>query len=156
MAAAALDLADVLGGLLRAEQADVFTYLASEADPYLGADSLALRPLLPAMTRTARRREGELAALVDDLGGILRPVGVAAEVQYLAYLSAQYLLPRLIESRRRGIDRYARTIEALADAPPDIVSLLRSHLAEMREELAQLEAAVPPVTGPSLEASGPE
>lgn len=142
MAAAALDPAEILGSLLRAEQADVFAYLAGEADPYMGQHSGTLRQLLPALVATEFRREGELAGLVDELGGMIQPVTLSAEVQYLAYLSAEYMLPKLIEARQRTIARYERAAEALADAPAETVSLLKRHLAELRKELEQLKTAV--------------
>lgn len=141
MAAAALDPAEILGSLLRAEQADVFAYLAGEADPYMGQKSGALRLLLPAMVATEQRREGQLAAMVDEMGGMIRPANLSAEVQYLAYLSAEYLLPKLIEARQRAITRYEDAIESLADGPAEAVSLLKGQLAELRQEMEQLRAA---------------
>ena len=141
MAAAALDPADLLSDLLCAEQGDVFAYIAGEADPYIGQKSAGLRRLLPAMVATERRREGELAALVDDLGGMLRQAVTPAEVQYLAYLSAEFVLPKLIDARQRAIARYEQAVEAMPDAPARVMSLLRAHLAELRQELGELKAA---------------
>lgn len=142
MAAAAIDPADVLSELLQAEQGDVFAFIAGEADPYIGQKSAGLRRLLPAMVATERRREGELAALVDELGGTLRQATTSAEVQYMAYLSAAFVLPRLIDARQRSIVRYEQAIDAMPGAPAArVMSLLRAHLTELRQELDQLKAA---------------
>lgn len=140
MAAAAIDPADLLSRLLRAEQADTFAYLAGDADPYIGQSCANLRQLLPAMVCSERRREGELACLVEDLGGTIRPAVASAEVQYLAYLSADYLLPKLVEARQRAIARYEQALADLPDAPAEVVSLLKAHLNELRRELEQLES----------------
>jgi|GEM_PF-3534391 len=131
---------DTLSGLLRAEQIGVFHFMA-EADTYISSRFAEMRRPLRQMVEAAGRREGELAAAIVDLGGTLRPPPLSPEMQYMAYLSVGYLLPKLVLARQQTIHRYEQALEQLRDAPPEVVDLLRKHLAELREELAVLQKA---------------
>jgi len=129
-----IDLLEVLGRLLAGEQGDAFAFL-SDAEPYIARGGASLRHLLAHLLTASAHRRGELAALIDDLGGTPPMRTMSAENQYFAFLSADCLLPRLIEAKRQSVARYELAIQQLADSNPRITALLTSHLDTHRREL---------------------
>jgi hypothetical protein len=139
-AAQPIKATDALGGILRAEQMSVFHFMA-EAEAYINPALAEIRRPLEKMVRASRRREGELAAMIVELGGALRQPALAAETQYLAFLSVGFLLPKMVMARQQVIGRYEQAVGSLAGAPVDAIALLKGHLEELKEELAVLQKA---------------
>src|SRR5689334_17315611 len=103
------DIVDLISDLLQGEQAGAFHFM-TEADPYINrAEAELRRPLLEAIKRTIRR-EGELAASLDELGSTPPPPAVSKENQYLAFLSVDFMLPKLKVAKLASIRNYETAI----------------------------------------------
>jgi hypothetical protein len=132
---------DVLSGLLDAERNNIIRFMG-EGSPYLSRATAEIRRPLQEMVDANARHVRELGELIISLGGNPPPFApVQSEEQYLAFLSLQFLLPKLVHTRELTITRYETALAALEDAPPEVTDLLRSHLAEHREQLQILEKA---------------
>jgi hypothetical protein len=135
-------LLDALQSLLDAEEASIFRFMR-RGTPYLTRADADTRREVEAMAEASDRHAAELAELITRLGGTIRPAPVQSENQFLAYLSLQFLLPKLAEAKRRMIERYVNTLRALGDAaPPEVIEVLNAHLAQHRHDLATLELAI--------------
>jgi hypothetical protein len=143
--ASRLDVVDVLSALLQREQANIF-HFATESDPYVNRAAAELRRPLREMVASTLRREGELIALLAELGTTPRPPRLDSETQYLAYLSVDFLVPKLIEAKQHSVALYEQTLAAVGAADPMIAELLNAHLAEHRGELSVLKGFVSSVT----------
>ena len=143
---------DALNSLLEAELNSIFRFMG-EGSPYLSRATVEVRRPLQEMVVAEKRRAGELANLIDLMGTVPTPVvGIRRDEQYLAFLSLKFLLPKLVNEKRLHIERYENAIKglngaALKLAPHEVVPLLQSHLAELRNELASLEGAAAHVAG---------
>lgn len=133
---------DTLQSLLDAEQASIFRFMGS-GSPYLTRATLDTRDRVERMAAETDHHAAALAAMIDRLGGATRPRAVQPEDQYLAYLSLKFLLPKLAEAKRMTIERYENALRALRGASPDVLSLLDTHLANHRADLAILAPAAP-------------
>lgn len=133
-------LAEVLVSLLQREQGSVAHFLA-DADPYVGPGAPELRRVIRKVADGQCRREAELGELVEDLGGTLRPPAVTPEHQYLSFLAASYLLPKVIESRRASISRYEMALRVAGPSELRVRELLKSHADRLRAELEWLAIA---------------
>src|SRR3954464_1324517 len=103
------DIIDLLSDLLQSEQAGAFHFM-TEADPYIKrAEAELRRPLLEPTANTIRR-EGDLAAVLDQLGSTPPPPAVSKENQYLAFLSIDFLLPKLRDAKLASIRNYEKAI----------------------------------------------
>lgn len=135
---------DQLTSLLEAELNSMFRFMG-EGSPYLSRANVEVRKPLHDMVLAERRRAGELADLIESLGTVPTPaVGIRRDEQYLAFLSLQFLLPRLVGEKRLHIERYENALKALSSAPGASVEarkLVESHLRELRDELSALEHA---------------
>ena len=131
---------DALNGLLEAEQNSVFRFMG-EGSPYLSRASAELRKPLNEMVQAGQRHVLELAAMIDDLGGIPQPGSIQPEEQYLAFLTFKFLLPKLVDAKQLTIRRYENALGALEGAPASVVQLLESQLAEHRQHLKILQNA---------------
>jgi hypothetical protein len=134
-------LLDALYGLLEAEEGSVFRFM-QQGTPYLTRATVETRRQIETMADTSLRHAAELAELITQLGGTLRPAAVDPENQYLSYLSLQFLLPKLADAKRRTIERYENALRAVKEAPPEVIDLLKTHLDRHRKELATLEQAI--------------
>jgi hypothetical protein len=132
---------DALQSLLDAEEASIFRFMR-RGTPYLTRADADTRREVEAMAEASDRHAAELAELITRLGGTIRPAPVQSDNQYLAYLSLQFLLPKLAEAKRRMIERYVNTLRVLKDAPPEVIELLDVHLAQHRHDLARLELTI--------------
>jgi hypothetical protein len=133
------DIVDLISDLLQGEQAGAFHFM-TEADPYIKrAEAEMRRPLLEMIANTIRR-EGELAAILDELGSTPPPPAVSKENQYLAFLSVDFLLPKLKESKLASIRNYEKAIR-IAGGNQFVTSILEQHLREHRSELEQVDRA---------------
>src|SRR5215475_182166 len=98
MTAAPAAVIDVLNGLLEAEQNSIFRFMG-EGSPYLSRATAEVRKPLNDMVLANQRRTLELAELIDRLGGVPMPASVIPEIQYLAFLTIKFLLPKLANEK---------------------------------------------------------
>jgi hypothetical protein len=143
MPATPLAIIDALNSLAEAEQNSIFRFMG-EGSPYLGRAGAEIRRPLQQMVLTSHRRCGQLAAAVEALGGVPRPRGIQPEEQYLAFLSLEILLPKLVDAKKLGIRRYENALKAIGTDSPQIIALLSGHPEEQRSELIALEKATRP------------
>ena len=132
-----LAVLDILNGLLEGEQGSIFRFLG-EGSPYVSRASAALRKPLQHGIDINGRFTLELGRLIDDLGGDPSPRVIKLEEQYLAYLNAKFLLPKLIDDKLLTIRRYENTLKAIGEAGADIIDTLQSHLEAHRQQLKTL------------------
>jgi hypothetical protein len=130
-------LIPVLTDLLRGEHGGLFRFLAA-AEPYMSRGDAALRRPLAEMVAAAQRHEGELTALINELGGTAMPPGVTPDHQYLAFLSLEFLRPRLKESAQNAVARYKLALDAAGAADPAVVGVLKAHLEDYQRFLNAL------------------
>jgi hypothetical protein len=131
------DIIDLVSDLLQSEQAGAFHFM-TEADPYINRAGAELRRPLLEMIRNTIRREGELAAVIDELGSTPPPPAVSKENQYLAFLSIDFILPKLRDSKLASIRNYEKAIR-IAGGDEMVTAVLQQHLREHRTELEQIE-----------------
>jgi hypothetical protein len=136
-----VDSVDVISNLLEAEQKNAFHFLA-EADPYINRAAADIRRLLREMMQNTIRREGELASLIGELGSTPRPISVSPEHQYLAFLAADFLLPKLREAKEGSVSQYETAQRLIGNGNPLVADLLQVHLEEHRSELELLDHAM--------------
>ena len=134
------DIVDLISDLLQSEQAGAFHFM-TEADPYIKRAEAELRRPLLLMIQNTIRREGELAAILDELGSTPPPPAVSKENQYLAFLSVDFLLPKLKEAKLASIRNYEKAIR-IAGGDEFVTPILEQHLREHRSELEQVERAL--------------
>lgn len=140
MSAAPAAVINALASLLDAEQNSVFRFMG-EGSPYLSRATAEIRKPLAEMVAAGQERVMALASEIEQLGGIPSPSSIEPEEQYLAYLTFAYLLPRLIDAKKRIIEQYERAIPSLRSAPADVMSLVQSYLSQHRKDLATLSHA---------------
>ena len=139
------DIIDLVSDLLQSEQAGAFHFM-TEADPYINRAEAELRRPLLEMIQSTIRREGELAAVIDELGSSPPPPAVSKENQYLAFLSVDFLLPKLRDAKLASIRNYERALKIAAD--DEMVSaVLEQHLRQHRVELEQINRALSHLKG---------
>ena len=139
------DIVDLISDLLQGEQAGAFHFM-TEADPYIKrAEAEMRRPLLEMIGNTIRR-EGELAAILDELGSTPPPPAVSKENQYLAFLSVDFLLPKLREAKLASIRNYEKAIR-IASGNEAVTPILEQHLRQHRSELEQIDKALSHLKG---------
>lgn len=138
---------DVISRLLRSEQAGIFQYL-SQVDPHIGRTAAQVRRPLLEMMATSLRHQGELTFLLQEYGLTPPPPQLNPEFQNFAYLSLDYLLPRLAAAKRQSIADYEAALREIAADDPSLANVLQSHLATHQHDLAVLEKAVTPAAQP--------
>jgi hypothetical protein len=149
MTAVPVAVVEVLNDLLDAELNSVFRFMG-EGSPYLSRATAEVRQPLASMVESSHRRAGELYALIESLGGSPVPRGLRAEEQYLAFLSLQFLLPKLVTEKRLTIQRYQNALRAIGNLPDStrqVHDVLERHIAENRQELGTLEQSAAHVAG---------
>ena len=139
------DMIDMLSDLLQSEQAGAFHFM-TEADPYINRAGAELRRPLLEMIKSTLRREGELAAVIDELGSTPPPPAVSKENQYLAFLSVDFLLPKLRDAKLASIRNYEKALR-IASENEMVVGVLEQHLREHRTELEQIDRALSHMKG---------
>jgi hypothetical protein len=136
---------DLLTSLLEAEMNSVFRFMG-EGSPYLSRATVEVRRPLQEMVLAEHRRARELADLIESLGTVPTPAGaIRRDEQYLAFLSLQFLLPKLLIEKKLHIERYENALgelkqHQLPQIPAEAAKLVQAHLAELRSELAALES----------------
>ena len=133
-------IVDVLQQLLADGQQGIFHYLG-ESGAYVCTKLAALSRPLQLMIEQHQRNESELAGLIESQGGLIPPIVVNMEMQTLAFLGIEFLLPKLIEEKKATIAHYQDAIKAAGETSAEGQVLLR-HLAGHREDLARLESFV--------------
>jgi hypothetical protein len=145
---------DALNSLLEAEQGSVFRFMG-EGSPYLSRATAEVRRPLQMMVEANQRYVMALADMIQRLGGEPRPRPVRPEEQYLAFLSLKFLLPKLVDEKVLILQRYENVLRSLpADAPREVVDLLRRHQSECRAQLEQLKKASEDVIAASRASGG--
>ena len=139
------DIVDLVSDLLQGEQAGAFHFM-TEADPYINRAGAEIRKPLLEMIRATVRREGELAAVLDELGSTPPPPAVSKENQYLAFLSIDFLLPKLKEAKLASIRNYEKAIR-IAGGDEMVTAVFEQHLRQHRSELEQVEKALTHLKG---------
>ncbi len=136
-------IVDLLESLLDAEQNSLFRFM-EDGSPYLNRAAAEVKRPLTEMVRSGDRRSQLLAGLINALGGVPSPPRMRSGEQYLAYLSLQFLLPKLVDDKRLTVQRYENALRALGDGKGAIEArdLVARLLAEHRDELAMLLAAM--------------
>ena len=132
---------DVLNALLESQQNSIIRFMG-ESSPYLGGAPPGIRQLLRQLLDNNLKRSEALYNLIEKLGGSPRPRGLQPEEQYLSYLSLKFLLPKIVDAKQLIIRRYENALQAIKNAPPEVVALLEGQLADHRDELGKLKAAI--------------
>jgi hypothetical protein len=114
-----------------------------QGEPYLTRATVETRHRIQAMADTSLQHAAQLANLIESLGGTIRLSAVHPENQFLAFLSLNFLIPKLAQAKRQSIERYENALNAARGADTQIVDLLKSHLARHRADLAALESTKP-------------
>ena len=138
-----VDVAGVLQHLLIGQQRSALHFLAA-ADPYVGRASSQLKRKLQQMIASTLRREGELAALLEEMGADVPISGTNPEHQYMAFLSFDYLLPKLREDKARSVSQYEAAAAELGVGGVAADSVAR----QLEEHRAELAALSPGAGGP--------
>ena len=137
---------DLLSSLLEAELNSVFRFMGA-GSPYLSRAAAEVRKPLHEMVLAERRRARELVDLIESLGTVPTPSSaIRRDEQYLAFLSLQFLLPKLVIEKKLHIERYENALSELRtkqfpQVPAEAAALVESHVAELKSELAALEHA---------------
>ena len=134
------DILDALGALLEAELGSVFRFLG-QGGCYLSRASADIRQPLAKMIQTPDVHARALHELIESEGGYPTRRRLRPDEQYLAFLSMNFLLPKLIDATKLLIERYENALAVLRNTPPSVIPLLQSHLSDYREQLATLEKA---------------
>ena len=135
---------DLLNSLLESELNSIFRFMG-EGSPYLSRATVEIRRPLQEMVLAEQRRAADLAQRIQSLGGDAgRVIGIRPDEQYLAFLSLQFMLPKLVTEKKLHIERYENALASLKkmpDVPAEVSALVEAHLAELRDELNSLHAA---------------
>jgi hypothetical protein len=127
---------EALGALLDVERTSILRFM-DEGSPHLTRATVALRKKIDAMYRANIRRAGQLVTTIEALGGSIRPPGVQPEDQYLAFLDLKFIIPKLIEDKKRSIAACERAKTLLAGAP-ELAAIVTQQLAQHEAELKSL------------------
>src|SRR4051812_29079450 len=119
MPEAPVAIIDTLNGLLEAELGSIFRFMG-EGYPYLNRATAEVRRPLQEIVGTIQPRAGEIAELIESLGGVPAPRNIQPEEQYLAFLSLKFLLPKLVNDKQLLITRYENALRAMKGAPPQV------------------------------------
>ena len=159
--AAPAAVVDLLNSLLESAVYSIFRFMG-EGSPYLSRATAEIRRPLHEMVLANQRRAAELAGALESLGVVATPqAAIQRDEQYLAFLSLKFLLPKLVTEKKLCIERCENALGGIArfpQVPPQIPTMLRAHLAELKSELATLEHAAAHVNAkngdPSKRAGG--
>jgi hypothetical protein len=146
MSSGPVAIVDTLNSLLEAETNSLFRFM-DEGSPYLGRATAEMRKPLLEMVATGERHMGELARLIEELGGVPSSRHVQPEEQYLAYLSIKFLLPKLLDDKKLMIERYENAKTSLAQAPAAVIDVLDRHLGAHRAHVKVLQQATAHAAG---------
>ena len=149
MPSAPVAVVDALNSLLEAEQSSVFRFMG-EGSPYLSRASADVRRPLQQMVEANARHVDAIGSMIQALGGYPAPRPVRPEEQYLAFLSLKFLLPKLVNEKQLVIRRYDNALRAMpADAPPEVVRLLRAIQSEHKAHAEVLKKSAEQVIAAS-------
>jgi hypothetical protein len=149
---------DALTGLLEAESGSVFRFI-NEGTPYVSRATAEVRRPLGELGRLCQRHSRELANLIESVGGALnaRPAQPRMEDQYLAYLSLQFLLPKLVREKQLILQRYENAKRAIGRKDfPEIVAELDRIESEEAAYVNVLRQAAYDATGGRYKDDGDE
>jgi len=130
-----------LVAILQAHRSSLLRFLDASY-PYHARAAADVRRSLREMVDANVRQIAELGLLIESLGGLTPPPPVHPEDQYCAFLSIAFILPKLLEDRRRLAQLCQTALAQWPGAPDEVLSLLRSHLAELQADVVALEKSV--------------
>ena len=117
---------DVLASLLESTVNSIFRFMG-QGSPYLGRATAEVRKPLQEMVVANHRRAAELAEMLEALGAPTTVQGSPQQnEQYLAFLSLNFLLPKLVEEKKICLARYENALGAigrLPQMPPEVPAL---------------------------------
>jgi hypothetical protein len=115
-----------------AELNSVFAFLG-HSTPYLDRAHASMRRSLAEMVASSQRRTQQLSDLIESLGGSPIPRGMQSGEQHLAYLTIQFLMPKLIAAKERDIERYRRVRETATNPVAVILDqMIEEQMLELR------------------------
>lgn len=132
-------IADVLNDLLATELASEFASIVRSA-PHAGRSGTGVRKTIRYVAEADARRTDDLWLLLLSLGMEPRP-GRRHREAVEAYLSIDYLLPRMILKKERTLQAYRGAVAIVGDTPESVAATLRRHLTEHAGELEVLRQA---------------
>ena len=133
---------DSLNSLLEAELSSVFRFITEEAFPYLSRAQAVVRKPLADARALSDRHAAELADLIDSLGGVALPRSrTPVDEQFVAYLSLQFLLPKLVNEKQLLLQRYVNVQTSLGHDYPQIARELQRMIDEQRQMLTAIRKA---------------
>ena len=128
---------DRLNDLLEVEARSVLQRVR-EAQPFVDwADADAV-PVLERIVADEFEHQRRLAEAIVRLGGVPRPPILDMRTAGFHYLSARYLLPKVIEDQRGRIAAYGQAVAEVSSAG-EASALLNDILARHQAQLQQLE-----------------
>ena len=141
MPIAPANVIDALNSLLEAELNSIFRFV-EDGFPYLNRASANVRKTISELATLSHKHATELADLIDSLGGVVLPRHVVRpEGQYLAYLSLEFLLPKMVVEKELLLERYKNTRLFIGSGNPEIVAVLDPIIAEQEQYLQRLRKA---------------
>jgi hypothetical protein len=135
-------LADELNELLATETRSLARHL-DEAKPYLTPQTYRAWNQIKHYGQLSVRHAQRLSNLIDELKLRAGTRPYPLEVANYHFMRLDFMLPKLIEEKSRQIGAFERALTH-ADDDDRVVAELSDLLNENREQLAQLEALVPP------------
>lgn len=129
----------ILNELLDDELHSPLRYI-QQSMPYFEARYARLWVSLKRLANSQMIRAGELIRMINTLGGEPTEIHPVREEQYLAFLSLDYLKPRLVEWKNATILRHERALMLLGEGDRSAVELIVNHLEQHREELDAITA----------------
>ena len=134
-------LANELNALLATETRGQCRHLG-EATPYLTPLTYAVWTDIQKMLEVTARHAQNISQIIGELNLQEHPASFAPAVATSHYMDLAYLLPLLMDEKRRQIASYQNAIEHASATGPGhshIVSQLQSLLADNQAHLNQLE-----------------
>jgi hypothetical protein len=141
-----------LGRIFRRETSSLFQYLqqawpwVDPADPVdrKGAD------LVGSIVEQENQWIAELAALIEQRGGVPLPGSFPSDYTDAHYLALEFLLRRLVQYLETNLQALRRDLEELADDPParNLVASMVEHKEQQLQRLRDLLAVVAPAAQP--------
>jgi hypothetical protein len=119
-----VDVVRILTGLLTAERGSVFRFVG-QAEPYVGRTGVGIRRAVGELAAASVRHEAEQGEMIEELGGTVQLAGVVPDNQYLAFLSLDFLRPRLVEEAKKAVGRYEGALALVGQGDETVREMLK-------------------------------
>ncbi len=133
---------DLLRRLFAIEQGSLFRFMEARWS-YLDKAHARYRQPLMEMVQSSRSNSAALAECIVAAGGAIGRTPVDMSEQYLAFLSFDFLIPKLIEAQQAAVVAYEQVLKSAKLFDAKTRSLLEGNLAGHRAQLAMLAVAAP-------------